>query len=187
MTSANLGRALASFQRTVLANNSPFDRYMRGDAAAMTATQIRGMKSFQDGGCTGCHNGPMFSDYKVHVLAIPDNSKLDSSDTGVDGTYAFRTPSLRNLAFTAPYSHSGAFATLQEMLDFYDDVSGAGRVGPRNPHVPRGQFDPLLRRLNTPNPRVDIIPFLESLNDPNFDRTIPERVPSGLAPGGNIK
>ena len=101
------------------------------------------------------------------------------------GPTGFAPRRFRNLALTAPYSHSGAFKTLQEMLDFYDDVSGAGRVGPRNPHVPRGQFDPLLRRLNTPNPRVDIIPFLESLNDPNFDRTIPERVPSGLSPGGD--
>jgi cytochrome c peroxidase len=187
VTAANLAKAIASFERTLLANNSPFDRYMRGDRMAMSPPQLSGMASFQKGGCINCHGGPMFSDFKLHVLGVPDNPKLSASDTGVGTSYAFRTPTLRNLALTAPYTHSGAFLTLQQMLAFYEDVSGAGAVMPKNPHVARGQFDPLLLSLNTPEPRVNILQFLQALNDPNFDRTIPSRVPSGLAPGGNIK
>ena len=68
-TTDKLAKALASFERTIIANHSPYDRYIRGDAAAMTAAQIRGMKAFQDNGCHQCHNGPMFSDYQLHVLS----------------------------------------------------------------------------------------------------------------------
>jgi cytochrome c peroxidase len=181
VTAENLGRALAAFQRTLLANNSPFDRYMRGDATAMTSAQIQGMNRFERAGCANCHNGPMFSDYQLHVLGVPDNRKLPQSDAGANLTYAFRTASLRNLAYTAPYMHSGAFRDLDDVLDFYDDV----RRRPRNGNVSRNQLDPLLRRLRV-NSERSIIAFLGALNDDSFDKTIPARVPSGLSPGGRI-
>jgi cytochrome c peroxidase len=184
ITSENLGKALATFQRSLLANRSPFDRYRRGDESAMTAAQIRGMRRFEQVGCINCHNGPMFSDYQVHVLSVPDNPKLAASDDGVDKTYAFRTASLRNLDFTSPYMHSGAFSTLREVLNFYDRV----RRRPRNPNVARSQLDPLLRQLRNPDDRSgDLIAFLQALNDDSFDKTIPTRVPSGLHPGGRIQ
>jgi cytochrome c peroxidase len=88
----NLGRALAAFERTLVAANSPFDRYMRGDADALTAEQVRGMERFQSAGCINCHSGPMFSDFTAHVLAVPDNPKLPASDAGMGNEYAFRTP-----------------------------------------------------------------------------------------------
>jgi cytochrome c peroxidase len=183
ITSANLGRAIAAFERSLLANQSPFDRYMRGDKNAMTAAQIRGMQRFERVGCLNCHNGPMFSDYKVHVLSIPENPKLHSPDDGTDKTYAFRTASLRNLKFTAPYMHNGAFSTLDDVLDFYDDV----RRRPRNPNVARSQLDPLLRQLRDPDDRSgDMIEFLHALSDDSFDTTVPARVPSGLPPGGRL-
>jgi cytochrome c peroxidase len=129
ITGDQLGQALATFQRSLTASNAPFDRYMRGEAAAMSDAQLRGMRRFQRVGCINCHRGPMFSDYQVHVLGVPDNAQLPVSDAGVDQTYAFRTASLRNLAYTAPYMHSGIFDSLRDVLDFYDDVSG--RRGPR--------------------------------------------------------
>jgi cytochrome c peroxidase len=120
---------------------------------------------------------------------VPDNRALPATDAGVNGTYAFRTPSLRNLAFTAPYMHSGVFRRLDDVLDFYDDVQGRGgrgrRGGVRNPNVGRGDLDPLLRRVNV-NGEREILAFLGALNDAEFDRTIPARVPSGLPPGGRI-
>ena len=72
----NLGRALAAFQRTLVAADSRFDRYMRGDTSAMTPEEVRGMDRFQSIGCVNCHNGPMFSDFSTHVLGVPDNPKL---------------------------------------------------------------------------------------------------------------
>jgi cytochrome c peroxidase len=184
ISAESIGKALAAFERTLVANNSPFDRYMRGDSTAMTEAQIRGMAQFERVGCGNCHNGPMFSDYKLHVLGVPGNGKLQISDSGVNGTYAFRTASLRNLAFTAPYMHSGVFPTLQDVLNFYNR---AGR-GFRNGNFNGGQVDPLLRQLRGVNfASRDIIEFLGALNDASFDKTIPARVPSGLHPGGRIE
>jgi cytochrome c peroxidase len=126
----------------------------------------------------------MFSDYKLHVLGIPDNSKLTESDDGVDHSYAFRTPSLRNLDLTAPYMHNGIFSDLDDVLDFYDDF---GRRGNRNLHLQREQVDPLLRTLDDVDDNEQaLIEFLNALNDDSFDKTIPAQVPSGLNPGGRI-
>ena len=90
-TANTLGKALASFQRSLTASNAPFDRYMRGDETAMTSSQLRGMRRFERIGCLKCHNGPMFSDYKLHVLGVPDNPVLPISDSGAENRYAFRT------------------------------------------------------------------------------------------------
>jgi cytochrome c peroxidase len=184
---ANLGRALATFERTLVAVNSPFDRYMRGDRSAMTPLQLRGMQRFQRIGCMNCHVGPMFSDFKVHTLGVPDNRKLADSDAGVEGRYRFRTPSLRNLVHTAPYMHSGTLATLDDVIEFYDDVNGGRRGRTRNPNVGGSDLDPLLRRLNVNGGRRDLVAFLQALSDDTFDREIPARVPSGLAVGGRIQ
>lgn len=187
VTSDNLARALAAFQRSLTANRSPFDRYMRGDTGAMTAEQVRGMRRFERVGCGNCHNGPMFSDFELHVLGVPDNPKLQAPDTGAENRYAFRTASLRNLAFTAPYMHSGVFDSLEDVLEFYDDVTGRGRRA-RNPQVSREALDPLLRRLRgVDDDDVELIAFLRALSDESFDRVIPNRVPSGLPVGGRIE
>jgi cytochrome c peroxidase len=181
VNASNLARAIASFQRSLVANNSPFDRYMRGDRNAMTQAQVRGMRRFERIGCANCHSGPMFSDYQPHVLGVPDNRKLAESDAGMkEKPYAFRTASLRNLKYTAPYMHNGVFQTLEEVVDFYDDA-------PENPNVQRRQVDPLVRQLDDPGrvARV-LIQFLNALNDDSFDKAIPSRVPSGLSPGGHI-
>jgi cytochrome c peroxidase len=182
----NLGRALAAFQRTLVASNTPFDRYMRGETTALTAEQVRGMEQFQSVGCINCHSGPMFSDFATHVLGVPDNPKLTESDSGVNKTYAFRTPSLRNLSVTAPYMHNGAFATLPEVVGFYRRISGGARGA--NSQVSRDQIDPIARELNMRGRgQPDLLAFLRALDDPSFDRTVPERVPSGLTVGGRLK
>jgi cytochrome c peroxidase len=182
VNAANLGKALAAFQRSIVANNAPFDRYMRGERNAMTPAQIHGMRRFVEVGCSECHNGPMFSDYKLHVLGVPDNRRLLQTDAGEFGPpYAFRTASLRNLAYTAPYMHSGVFADLEDVIEFYDDA-------PDNDYVDRRQVDPLVRRMDDPDDEEDaLLAFLSALNDDTFDKTIPERVPSGLEPGGEIR
>lgn len=185
ITAENIGRAIAAFQRTLLANNSPFDRYMRGDKSAMTEEQIRGMQRFEGSGCVKCHNGPMFSDYKLHVMGVPDNPNLPESDAGADNTYAFRTPTLRNIEFTFPYGHNGMLRTLRAVVGFYE-VTSAGES--RNPNVRYEQLAPLLRELqNVDEEDTDLIEFLHALSDDSFDRTIPERVPSGLPVGGKIQ
>ena len=186
ITAANLGNALAAFQRSIVANNAPFDRYMRGERTAMNASQLEGMRRFERIGCVNCHNGPMFSDYKLHVLGVPDNPLLPATDPGAENRYAFRTASLRNLRFTAPYMHSGIFATLEDVLEFYDDVDDR-RGRDRNAHVTRDMLDPLLRQLRgVDDDDGELLAFLDALSDGNFDKTIPQSVPSGLPVGGRI-
>ena len=87
--------------RSLLANNSPFDRYMRGDSSAMTTEQVRGMQRFEEIGCIRCHNGPMFSDYKLHVMGVPDNPLLHQVPQRPPPTEARRTLLARQLLGSA--------------------------------------------------------------------------------------
>ncbi len=177
-----LGSALADFQTTLVANNAPFDRWMRGDTNAMSAAQIQGMEEFVDTGCADCHSGPLFSDFETHVLGVPEAAGLDTPDNG-DGNFGFRTPSLRQLAFTAPYFHGGQESSLNDVIDFYDNPGQS-----ENPNVPTNTLDPVFRNLpNINGQRANRIEqFLNALSDAQFDRTRPESVPSGLPVGGLI-
>lgn len=184
ITETNLGKAIASYERTLIANNTRFDQYMRGDSNALSLSEKDGMNLFLTTGCAKCHSGPMFSDYKLHTLGVPDTDNRKESDTGTDGKYSFRTPSLRNLRYTAPYMHSGKFATLEQVLLFYEDVAG-GKI--LNPNVTASQMDTLATHMNVNFKDISrILEFLNCLNDDNFDKSIPEKVPSGLPPKGNV-
>ena len=180
----NIGKAIAAFERTLLTNNSRFDQYMRGDETAISLSEKDGFELFKKVGCANCHNGPMFSDYQIHVLGVPENPKLGELDKGFEETFGFRTPSLRNLRFTAPYMHNGMMLNLQRVLEFYEDIS-FGKS--QNPAVSPPQFDPLVKELKLRvRDMAPIISFLNTLNGEEFDKTIPESVPSGLSVGGNI-
>lgn len=180
VTAPNLGKAIAAYERTLLANNAPYDRYQRGDKSAMTDAQKRGLVLFLQNGCNTCHSGPMFSDYKTHVLGVGENEKLGYTDKGHNDTYAFRTPTLRNLTLTAPYMHNGTHASLADVLVFYDVVKDGGQ----NPNVPVSRLDSLLRpRVTRSN---DLVEFMHALTDEHFDKSVPDHVPSGLAVGGKL-
>ena len=188
-----IGRAIAAFERTLVAMNSPFDRFRRGDARALTAQQQRGMEAFDDAGCDRCHEGPLFSDFDLHAEGVREHPQLAEPDAGARA-FRFRTPSLRNVALTAPYMHNGVLATLEDVLRFYDNgrsenpnvVAGRGRRrGGDGVARLAGEF----RRVAdmSDDEMRDIVAFLESLTDPGFDRSIPARVPSGLPPAGLIQ
>ncbi len=194
VNAVNIGNAIAAFERSIVANNSPFDRYARGDENALTPQQIQGLNRFDAVGCADCHSGPMFSDFDLHTLGVPDNPLLGFSDDGANGQYEFRTPSLRNLNTTGPYFHNGVGGDLTDVLNFYRRIqgNGGGNGGPGNlninPNVNRNQIDQDARNLRLNNNDVQaIIAFLQTLNDENFDQQIPGSVPSGLPVGGNIQ
>ncbi len=184
ITESNLAKAIASYERTLIANNTRFDQYMRGDSNALSLSEKDGMNLFLKTGCVKCHSGPMFSDFKLHTLGVPDTENRKETDTGTEGQYAFRTPTLRNLRYTAPYMHSGKFATLEQVLLFYEDISG-GKI--LNPHVKAAQMDTLATQMNVNFKDISrILEFLNCLNDDNFDKSVPDQVPSGLPAKGNI-
>ena len=186
-----LAEAMAAFQRSLVAMDSPLDRFRSGDSTAMTAQQQRGFQEFDDVGCDRCHRGRMFSNYDLHAEGVRENPQLSEPDEGA-GRFRFRTPSLRNVALTAPYMHNGMLATLEDVLRFYDN----GRS--ENPNVVNGrrrggegsvaQLSRSFRRVDDMSEQEmqDIVAFLGALTDEDFDKTIPTRVPSGLPPGGLI-
>lgn len=186
ITETNLAKAIASFERTLVANNSRFDQFMRGDANALTTSEKEGMQLFIESGCALCHNGPMLSDFKMHVLGAAENEeKLGFLDSGFNNTFAYRTPTLRNLRYTAPYMHSGKLKTLDQVMTFYEDLNGKPLP---NSHVSKDQLDSLAIKITVEFKNIPrIIEFLNALNDDKFDRSIPDAVPSGLSVAGNIK
>jgi cytochrome c peroxidase len=115
---------LATFQRTLLSFNSPYDRFMAGDSTALNAEQQAGLALFKSKklNCSTCHKEPFFMDNDFHNIGVYEVYKdfgrgrftLDSADYG-----KFRTPNLRNVAVTWPYMHDGSMRTLVEVIEFY--------------------------------------------------------------------
>ena len=124
----------------------------------------------------------MYSDYDMHVTGIPDNPiNPNKPDLGLDDEHKFRTPSLRNVSLTAPYSHSGMFATLKDMVTHMS----SGTSG--NPLISDNMLDTDFSDRDLTEKEIDqIVAFIESLTDENFDKISPSSVPSGLEVGGNI-
>jgi cytochrome c peroxidase len=128
ITADRVGMAIASYERTVLAGNAPFDRYQAGDKSAMSASAVRGMEIFNDkdrGNCVTCHAGFNFTDESYHNLGAgmdkpkPDLGRYEITKKDFDRG-AFKTPTLRNITDCAPYLHDGSEATLEAVVEFYD-------------------------------------------------------------------
>ena len=163
--------AIAQFERTLISGDSRFDQYMRGEIS-LTPSEFAGYSVFMDeagGDCFHCHgdiNNPLWTDNIYHNNAL-DATFADLGRGEVTGNAAdngkFKTPSLRNLGFTAPYMHDGRFATLDEVVNHY-------AVGLQN----SATVDPLMKNVlsggNQLNPqdRIDLKAFLLSLNDSSF-------------------
>lgn len=139
----DLARAIAAFERTVLSGNSRYDQFKAGNRQALNEAEKRGLALFEGRArCTQCHVGPNFTDEKYHNLGVDwDGNRVDLGRYKVTGDEqdigAFKTPTLREVANTAPYMHNGTFATLQEVVTLYD------RGGVANPFL-----DVELRRSN---------------------------------------
>lgn len=164
-----IARAIAAFERTLVSGNSPFDRYLYGgDRRALPENAVRGLEVFRNpekGNCAVCHligkEHALLTDGRFHNLGagmtpegeLPDAGRFSVTQREADRG-AFRTPSLRNIALTAPYMHDGGLKTLKEVVDFY---VGGGNGNP--------QRDPLLKPLThlTQQERADLVAFLEAL------------------------
>lgn len=122
ITPDNILKAIGTFERTLVSHNAPFDQYMRGKKDAMSRSQVRGMKLFQDkANCAECHSGPHFTDFGFHNIGV------DTTDLGryehlpiPAMKYAFKTPSLRDVEYRAPYLHNGSEETLRGVVEFYN-------------------------------------------------------------------
>jgi len=164
-------KAIAQFERTLISGGSKFDQYLLGNAQ-LTPEELNGFNVFMDetrGDCFHCHgsnNNPLWTDNDFH------NNGLDATftDLGLGAVTGdpndngkFRSPSLRNLAFTAPYMHDGRFATLEEVINHYSEGL---QVSPT--------IDPLMKKVQqggvqlTPQDKADLKAFLLTLSDNDF-------------------
>jgi cytochrome c peroxidase len=126
VTKEGVAKAIAAFERTVISGNAPYDRFKAGDTAALSEQAQAGMKLFfGKANCSSCHSGASFTDGAFHNLGVaasaaePDvGRKAHSNLAGDHG--AFKTPTLREIARTAPYMHDGSLATLEEVVKYYN-------------------------------------------------------------------
>jgi cytochrome c peroxidase len=183
---AEVYQALAAFQTSLISLNSRYDRYAQGFHAALTEHEVEGLNVFRSfvARCAECHTPPLFTNQQIAVIGAmePDGRPLD---IGAEKTFnapklkaGFKVPTLRNIALTAPYMHSGKFADLHAVVKFYN--------GGRGHAVPAGLDLQLHWHISSPNLtdyELDrLVDFLGTLTDESLKPQIPERLPSGLSP-----
>lgn len=201
---ANLGKAIAAYERRLLSRRAPFDVFVEGvrenDAAkqaALSPAARRGLKLFLGrGNCRTCHTGPTFSDGEFHAIELPPTGAADpgrlegierllKDEFGAGGAYSdstdgpraqhvrflsraphalgqFKTPTLRNVALTAPYMHNGQMKTLPDVLAHYSKLENGPPAGPHQ--------ETILAPLSlTPAETADLLAFLHALTDASLD------------------
>jgi len=152
--------AIATFERTILSGNAPYDRYKKGDKKAMSPEQVRGMSVFFDKAkCDRCHENSNFTLNAYANLGIgtdkpdPDVGRFAITKDPRDWA-VFKIPTLREIEHTAPYMHDGSLKTLEEVVDFYDKGG-----------TPNKNLDPNVRKLNlTDLEKKDLVAFLKALS-----------------------
>lgn len=193
-TLAHVVGSLASFERTLISGNSPYDRWIEGgDASGMSDAALRGYQLYHSETfeCFHCHEGFGFTDHVAYagqsfterpyhntgLYNIDGKGGYPAPNTGVERVTLdptdmgrFKTMTLRNIAVTAPYMHDGSIATLDEVLDHY--VAG-GRTITSGPYAGNGSISPLKDKVIHPltptaDQRADVIEFLKSLTDTTF-------------------
>lgn len=160
-------KALAQFERTMISSNSKWDRYIRGDAQLSDA-EAKGFEIFftEKGDCFHCHSTILFTDNDFHNNGL-DSVFVDTGLANVTGNAndvgRFKTPTLRNLVFTAPYMHDGRFATIEEVVDFYSEgIKFSPTIDPLMKNVDQGGVNLTLEE------KANLIAFLMVLTDSSF-------------------
>lgn len=177
--------AIAAFESSLISLNSRYDQYAHGYHQALNQQEIEGLNIFRSfvARCAECHTPPLFTNQQVAVigLAEPDGKPRDvgAEKTFKDSTLraAFKVPSLRNIDRTAPYTHSGRFNTVREMIEFY--TKGRGHEVKANEHlrIHWHIWEPNL----TSNEMDRLVDFVKTLTDESFKPRTPDRVPSGIS------
>jgi cytochrome c peroxidase len=186
----NVVRSLASFVRTIISFNSPYDRYLMGEREALDASQVRGMNLFfsERLECFHCHGGFNFTDSSTHADALvqavgfhnnglynleglgqypPDNTGLYDLTGERRDMGRFRAPTLRNIAITAPYMHDGSIETLPAVIEHY---ARGGRLIEEGPYAGDGSRNPYRSEFIkgfelSDEEKADLLAFLDALTD----------------------
>lgn len=168
----SLAKAIASYERTVVSNDSPFDKWVKGDESALTEQQVNGFKLFMDpdkGACAVCHSAPNFTDNGFHNLGLasfgepnPDLGRYTERPLNLMKG-AFKTPTLRDITLTAPYFHDGSAATLVDVIKHYQ--SGGKVKTNLSPNFSKAQL--------TDQEVKDLVAFMEGLTTEPEPFTLP--------------
>jgi len=159
-TPDNVVKAIAAFERTIISGNTAWDRWKAGDNTAINQSAFRGWNIFQAIKCNNCHDGVLFTDQQYHNVGIgmdakePDPGRFKVTNKPED-TGAFKTPTLRDIANTAPYFHDGSAKTLEEAMD----IMLAG--GKPNEHLDKKNLE--VHKI-LPEQREDLLAFFKSLS-----------------------
>ncbi|MEM8883326.1 MAG: cytochrome c peroxidase [Planctomycetota bacterium] len=168
ITPTRIAMAIASYERTLVPDQTPFDAYIRGNKNAMTAAQVRGWRVFQQSNCAVCHPAPFFTDNTYRNIGLrPPFEDLGRREVTrrKDDRGKFKVPSLRNVGLRPRFMHHGRFDNLGQVLSHY-----RARVDRSEDNL-----DPLLRLRTGPGPaRRDLIEFLQfALTDPRAAKGLP--------------
>jgi cytochrome c peroxidase len=174
VTSEGIAQAIASFERTVLSGDAPYDRFKAGDEQALSESAQRGMAIFfGKGHCSACHQGANFTDGAFHNVGVGmDASEPDVGRQAISNLLgdrgSFKTPTLREIARTAPYMHDGSLPTLEAVVDHY--AKGG---------VANDQLDEEIYELKlTPQDKADLVTFLkEGLSSEQYPDITPPALP----------
>lgn len=174
VTEQNIAKAIGAFERTINSGNAPYDRWKAGDKNALSPEAERGRALFfGKANCSACHSGPHFSDGAFHNIGVgmddpePDLGRFVVSKLGGD-TGAFKTPTLREIARTAPYMHDGRYATLEETVQHYNKGG-----------TPNEYLDEEIFELGLSDQEVaDLVTFMEEgLASPDYPLVEPPKLP----------
>ena len=187
------GLAIAAYERTVVANRAPFQRWLTGEVGALTDQQKRGaIAFFGDGNCASCHNGPSLASMTFHALGMADlhdnpepvfgSTPAQAAHLGRGGftmraeeMYAFKTPQLYNLEDSRFYGHGASFRDLRDVVAY--KLAGVAE----NERVPTERLSPAFGAVRLSDEQVDdLVAFLaEGLYDAELARYVPATLPSG--------
>ncbi len=186
----NAALAIAAYERSILANQAPFQKWIRGDKSAMTSAQKRGaLLFFGKAQCNNCHTGPALSSMEFYALGMNDLEGADvlgtvdaatkkgrGGFTGVEAdNYKFKVPQLYSLKYNPFYGHGSSFTTVEEVIRYKNEAVA------ENSAVPSHQLAPDFRKLNlTEEEIMDLVVFVrDALDDANLLRYEPAMTPSG--------
>ncbi len=188
-----MGLAIAAYERTLLSDRAPFQRWLRGETGAMSDAEKRGAIVFFDkAGCETCHTGPALNQMAFYALGMPDlqgpdvlgDDVLSLGRGGFTGQtadeYKFKVPQLYNLKDAPFYGHGGALTSLREVVEYYNDAIPAV-------DLPDGRSPVFFRPLDLTDQEIeDLTLFLEdALHDPSLTRYTPATLPSGACSPAN--
>lgn len=161
VTIDRIAKAIATFERTILSGNSPYDKYKAGDKTAMTEEEIHGMNLFMSRktGCANCHAGFNFTDERFLNIGVgmdepnPDLGRYMITHQEKDWG-AFKVPTLRESEHTGPFMHNGSLATLEDVIDYYDKGG-----------IPNKNLHPLIKPLHlTAEEKKALVSFMKALS-----------------------